>query len=412
MLKNYMLDTAKIRQDFPILERKVNGHKLVYLDNAATSQKPVQVIEAVAEYYKKHNANVHRGIHALSEEASGLYEKARKNVSAILGADRPKEVIFTSGSTESLNLVAFGWGLKNLQENDVILVSDAEHHSNLVSWQVAAAKTGAKLALLPASQAVEGDILPMLKEMLNERVKIVSLSHAGNVTGAIFPIKEVVKEAKKVGALVCVDGAQAAPHLAVDVKSLGCDFYALSAHKMLGPTGVGVLWAKGEILEDMDPLMYGGGMIREVQEQTATWADAPEKFEAGTPNVAGVIGFSAAIDYLQKVGMTNVRQHELELNKYALEELQKIDGLNIIGPKDPEHRTGLVSFVLENLHPHDVAAVLDSRGVAVRSGHHCAMPLHKKLSVNASTRASYYLYNTKEEIDALVEGLKEAKKIL
>jgi len=407
-----MFDVNKIKKDFPILDRIINDHPLVYLDNAATSQKPKQVIKAISGYYEKHNANVHRGIHTLSEESSELYENARKNVSAWLGAVRPKELIFTSGSTESLNLVAFGWGLKNLNKGDTILVSDAEHHSNLVPWQVVAEKTGAKLELFPASKAVDGDIVPLLKEKLNERVKIISLPHASNVTGAITDIKGVVKEARKVGALVCVDGAQAAPHLQVDVNSLGCDFYAISAHKMLGPTGTGALWAKESCLENMDPIIFGGGMIKEVYEQEAVWADVPEKFEPGTPNIAGVVGFSAAVDYLREVGMENVRQHEIELNTYALGKLQEIEGLSVIGPKNPAKRTGLVSFVIKNLHAHDLAAVLDTKGVAVRSGFHCAMPLHHKLKVKASTRASYYLYNTKEDIDALVAGLKEAKEIL
>jgi len=407
-----MFNADKIKKDFPILDRQINGHPLVYFDNAATSQKPKQVIKAISGYYEQYNANVHRGIHTLSEEASELYENARKNVSAFLGTPRPKELVFTSGSTESLNLVAFGWGLKNLKPKDVILVSDAEHHSNLVPWQEVGQKTGAKLELFSASQAVDGDILPFLKEKMSDRVKIISLPHASNVTGVIVDIKAVVKEAKKVGALVCVDGAQAAPHLKVDVKSLGCDFYAVSAHKMLGPTGIGALWAKEALLESMDPIMFGGGMIMEVYEQDSTWAPIPEKFEPGTPNVAGVVGFSAAMDYLKEVGMDEIRQHEVELNAYVLEKLQEIKGLSIIGPKEPAKRTGLVSFVMKNIHAHDLAAILDTKGVAVRSGHHCAMPLHSKLKITASTRASYYLYNTKGDIDVLVGGLKEAMKIL
>jgi len=407
-----MFNVDNIKKDFPILDRTINGHPLVYFDNAATSQKPKQVIKAVSNYYEKHNANVHRGIHTLSEEASELYENARKNVSTFLGAPRPKELIFTSGSTESLNLIAFGWGLKNLEKGDVILVSDAEHHSNLVPWQEVAQKTGAKLELFSASQAVDGDILPFLKEKMSDRVKIISLPHASNVTGVIVDIKAVVKEAKKVGALVCVDGAQAAPHLKVDVKSLGCDFYAISAHKMLGPTGVGALWAKEELLESMDPIMFGGGMIMEVYEQESNWASVPEKFESGTPNVAGAVGFSAAIDYLNEVGMNEIRQHEVELNEYALKKLQEIKSLSTIGPTEPAKRTGLVSFVIKDIHAHDLAAILDTKGVAVRSGHHCAMLLHSKLKISASTRASYYLYNTKKDIDVLVNGLKEAIKIL
>lgn len=412
MLQDYMLKTDEIKQDFPILKRKVNGKPLVYLDNSATSQKPRQVIQAVADFYEQHNANVHRGIHTLSEEASEMYEQARKNVAEWLGTDHPKELVFTSGSTESLNLVAFGWGMKNLKKGDEILISDAEHHSNMVPWQIVSQRTGSSLKLFPASQSSDGDIIPLIRETANNRVRIISVSHASNVTGAIAPIEDVVKEAKKMGALVCVDGAQAAPHMEVGVQGLGCDYYAVSAHKMLGPTGMGALWAREELLEDMDPLMYGGGMIREVEEQRAVWAPPPEKFEPGTPNVAGAVGFSAAIDYLRKVGIENIRAHEIELSEYALDKLQAIEGLSVIGPKDPKKRTGLVSFVIDKVHPHDLAAVLDTKGVAVRSGHHCAMPLHKNLNVTASTRASYYLYNTKEDLDALVKGLEEAKEIL
>jgi len=407
-----MLDPKIIKKDFPILQRLINGHPLVYLDNAATSQKPKQVIKALVDYYEQHNANVHRGIHTLSEEASGLYENARKNVSAFLGVDRPKELVFTSGSTQSLNMVAFGWGLRNLRQQDIILVSDAEHHSNLVPWQVVADKTGAKLELFPASQAVDGNIVPLIKEKLSDRVKIISLSQASNVTGAIADVKDVVKEAKKVGALVCVDGAQSAPHLKVDVKSLGCDFFAVSGHKMLGPTGIGALWVREGLMEQMDPVQYGGGMIKEVYDQKATLADTPERFEAGTPNIAGAVGFSAAIDYLRAVGSDNIRQHEINLNEHALSELSTIEGLSVIGPKDPAKRTGLVSFVVKGLHAHDLAAILDSEGIAVRSGHHCAMPLHTKLKISASTRASYYLYNTQDDIKLLAEGIKKAIRLL
>lgn len=407
-----MLDVKKVKEDFPILQRNINDNKLVYLDNAATSQKPKQVIKAVSDYYNKHNANVHRGIHTLSEEASELYEEARKNVSEFLGAIRPKELIFTSGTTESLNMVVFGWGMKNLKKDDVILISDTEHHSNLVPWQVLAVKLGVELVLVPVSQHPDSPLAPLIKEHINERVRIISIPHASNVTGAIADMKDIVKEAKKVQALVCIDGAQAAPHMSIDLKGMGCDFYALSAHKMLGPTGVGALWVKEDVMKDMEPVMFGGGMIREVLDQESSWAPEPEKFEAGTPNIAGVVGFSAAVDYLKAVGMENIREHELELNEYALKTLKEVEGISIIGPKDPKMRTGLVSFVIDKLHPHDLAAILDTKGIAVRSGHHCAMPLHKKLNVTASTRASYYLYNTKEDIDALAVGLDEAREIL
>jgi len=407
-----MFNPKEIKKDFPILARKINGKDLVYLDNAATSQKPLQVINAISDYYKNHNSNVHRGIHTLSEEASDLYEKTRKNVSEFVGAVRPKELVFTSGATQSLNAIAFGWGLKNLNKDDVILVSDVEHHSNLVPWQVVAERTGAKLELFSLLDLEKGVQTSSLEEKISSRVRIVSVPHSSNVTGAIIPIREIVREAKKVGALVCVDGAQAAPHLKIDVKSLGCDFYVFSAHKMLGPTGVGALWAKKEILEEMDPTVFGGGMIKEVFEEKSTWADVPEKFEAGTPNIAGVVGFSAAIDYLNEIGMDEIRKHEVDCNAYAIKKLQSIENLEIIGSLEPEERTGLVSFVIKGIHAHDVAAVLNTEGVAVRSGHHCAMPLHAKLDIPASTRASYYIYNTREDIDKLVAGVSKSIEIL
>ena len=407
-----MFDPKEIKKDFPILNRKIDGKELVYLDNSATSQKPSDVIEAISDYYKNHNANVHRGIHTLSEEASELYEKARQTVSEFIGAARPKELIFTSGTTQSLNLIAFSWAEQNLREGDIILVSDVEHHSNLVPWQVVAQRTGAKLEMFSLLDTKKGVHLASLKEKINSRVKIISLPHASNVTGAIMPIKEVVSEAKKVGALVCVDGAQAVPHMKVDVKSLGCDFYAFSAHKMLGPTGIGALWSKQEILEEMEPRDYGGGMIKEVFENESTWEDIPEKFEAGTPNIAGAVGFSAAVDYLKELGMDEIREHEVELNEYAINELNKIENLEIIGSLDPKERAGLVSFVIKDIHAHDIAAILNTEGVAVRSGHHCAMPLHTKLDIPASTRASYYIYNTKKDIDKLIKGIEKAFGIL
>jgi len=407
-----MFKADKIKQDFPIFKRKIDGKDLVYLDNAATSQKPTQVINAISSYYENINANVHRGIHTLSEEASVAYENARKNVSEFIGAPRPKELIFTSGTTQSLNIVASGWGSKNLKKGDTILISDVEHHSNLVPWQAIAQETGAKIELFSLLEDAKDYSTPLIEGITNNRVKIVVITHASNVTGAITPVKAIVKEAKKFGALVCVDGAQAVPHLKVDVKSLGIDFYTFSAHKMLGPTGVGALWAKKEHLENMEPSVFGGGMIKAVYEDSAEWADVPEKFEAGTPNIAGVIGFSAAVDYLREIGMENIHSYETKLNKYMLEKLSEIPNLKIIGSKKPEGRTGLVSFTVGNLHAHDISAILDTEGVAVRSGHHCAMPLHAKLGIPASVRASYYLYNTQHDIDKLVEGINKAVKIL
>lgn len=405
------MDIEKIKKDFPIFSRKVNGHELVYLDSAATSQKPQSVIDAISDYYSKHNANVHRGIHTLSEESTELYEASRKKVAKFIGASTPEEIIFTKGATESLNRVAISWGLQNLKKGDVVLLTDLEHHSNLVPWQEETKVAGAKIEFLKSDR--NGEIsLEQLKSRLSREVKLVSLAHSSNVLGTILPVKEMCKLAHGAGALVCVDGAQAVPHLLVNVQSLGCDFYAFSAHKMLGPTGIGVLWARKEILENLEPYEFGGGMINEVSYTKATWAKIPERFEAGTPNIADAIGFGAAIDYLESVGMENIRKHEVELNKYTFEALGKIEGLEILGPKEPGKRTGLVSFTVKGIHPHDIAAVLDQSGIAVRSGHHCAMPLHNKLGVSASTRASYYLYNSKEDIDKLAEGIKRAIQIL
>ncbi len=407
-----MIDTNKIKEDFPIFKRKFNGKELVYLDNAATTQKPQDVIRAITEFYENHNANVHRGIHTLSEEASDMFESSRKKVQNFIGAASPEEVIFTLNSTDSLNLIAYGWALSHLEKDDEIVISDMEHHSNFVPWQQLTLEKGAKMVFMESAKyGNEGDA-HLLREKINERVKIVVVSHASNVTGRINPIKEISKITKSVGAILVVDGAQAVPNISVNVQSLGCDFYVFSAHKMLGPTGVGILWGRKELLESMNPYRYGGGMISTVSEESSTWADLPDRLEGGTPNIADVIGFGAAIDYINKVGIDNIREHEVELSNYALKELKKINGLYILGSTDAEKRTGLVSFHVDGMHSHDIAAILNTKGVAVRSGHHCAMPLHTKLNVSSSTRASYYLYNTKKDIDALISAIKKAEKIL
>jgi cysteine desulfurase/selenocysteine lyase len=381
------------------------------LDNAASSQKPQVVIDALVDYYSNHNANVHRGLHTLSEEATEMYERARASVARFINASSPEEVAFTKGATESLNRVAFTWGLANLHAGDVILVTDAEHHSNLIPWQLVAKKTGAVLAFLKTDEHGELDTA-QVKLKLTSKVKLVSLAHASNMLGTIFPVKGIAKLAHSVGAVVCVDGAQAIPHVKVDVQSLGVDFYAFSGHKMLGPTGIGVLWVRRELLANLEPYEYGGGMIDDVSYTSATYAQPPEKFEAGTPPIAEAVGLKSAIEYLEKVGMDNIQAHEIELNTYALEKLNAIEGVTIYGPKDPEKRTGLVSFTVTGIHAHDVASVMNTLGVAVRSGHHCTMPLHKKLGIPASVRASYYLYNTKADIDKLVEGILKAKELL
>jgi len=406
-----VIDVNKIKKDFPILDRKIDGYSLVYLDNAATSQKPKQVVEAVTRYYFMHNSNVHRGVHLLSEEATQLYEDARRKVAGFIGVDNASEVIFTKGTTESINLVAQSWAKVNLKEGDVILSTDAEHHSNFLPWQRLAKEKGLNLDILKVDSY---GCFPMseFEKKLNNNVKLVAVAHSSNVLGTIFPIKEICRLAKEHSAKVLVDGAQAVPHLGVNVKSLGCDFYAFSGHKMLGPMGVGVLWVKKEILEDMEPYQLGGGMVEDVDLKEASWAGYPERFEAGTPDVAGAVGLASAVEYLESIGMDNIRKHELELLDYAFKRLGKIRGLKMYGPGKPEDKTGLISFTIEEIHPHDLAAVLSSYGIAVRSGQHCAIPLHKKLGVPSTIRASFYMYNDKADIDRLVEGINEAKEVL
>jgi len=404
------INVKEIKKDFPILAREFNGKRLVYLDNAATSQKPRAVIDAISDYYSNHNANIHRGIYSLSEEATLMYENARKKVANFLGARRPEEIIFTKGTTESLNRVAISWGLQNLKKGDVVLLTNAEHHSNLVPWQEEAKVVGAKIDFVKVDK--NGEIsLDEVKKKLNKKVKLVSICHASNVLGTIFPVKGICKLAKEVGAIVVVDGAQAIPHMKVNVSDLGCDFYAFSAHKMLGPTGIGVLWGRKELLEKLEPYEYGGGMIEEVNLEKSTWAKIPEKFEAGTPNVEGAVGLKAAIEYLEKLGMDNVREHETELTEYALKKLKEIKEIKILGPMDARKRCGLVSFTCEGVHPHDMAAVLNTFAVAVRAGQHCAKPLHDSLGILASTRVSFSVFNTKKDVDVLVEGIKKAIKI-
>jgi len=403
-------NVEKNKKDFPILDRKIYSHRLVYLDNAATSQKPLSVINAVSDYYKTTNANVHRGIHVLSEEATELYESARKVIATFLGSRDEKEIIFNKGATDGLNMLAHILSV-DLKKGDEIVTTDFEHHSSFIPWLMAAKRTGAKLVVLASNE--NGEIPPdEFSKALNAKTKIVAITHASNVLGTILPVREIAKMAHKFGALVVVDGAQAAPHLKINVESLGCDFYCLSGHKMLGPTGIGVLWGRRDLLEKLQPFEYGGGMIGDVSYTDASWAELPDKFEAGTPHVAGAVGFTEACKYLTDVGMDTVRKHELELLKYAMERLREIDGLTLLGPKEPEKRTGLISFTVKGIHSHDLASVLSAVGVAVRSGHHCTMPYHKKHGIAASTRASFYLYNDKEDVDALIDGIKEAVKTL
>ncbi len=405
-----MLDTDKIRKDFPILTRQVRGKPLVYLDNAATSQKPKAVIDALVNYYETQNSNIHRGIHTLSEEATQAFEEVRKKVARFVHAPSPQSVIFTRNTTESINLVAYAWGRKNIQQGDEILLTAMEHHSNLVPWQILAQEKGAVLKFVSVSES--GTLnLEDLDKNLSSKTKLISVTHVSNALGTINPIRRFAQAARSVGAVLFVDAAQSVPHIPVDMRVLGCDFLAFSSHKMLGPTGVGVLIAHEDMLDKMAPFLGGGDMIREVWLEKATWNDVPYKFEAGTPDVGGVIAFGAAIDYLQNLGMENVRAHEQELVAYCLAELSKIKGLKIYGPLDASQRSGVVSFNLGSIHPHDMGTVLDEDGIAVRAGHHCCQPLMRGFGIPGTTRASFNIYNTKEEVDKLVKSLERAKTL-
>jgi len=405
------LDIRAIRADFPILERQVHGKPLVFLDSAASSQKPRQVLEAMDEYYRHSHANVHRGVYTLSEEATDLYEAARKKVARFIGAKSTREVIWTRNATESINLVAYAWGRVNVRQGDEIITTEMEHHANLVPWQLLAKERGAKLRFI---HVANGGALKLdeLDRLLTPRTKLVAVSHMSNVLGSIYPVKEIAERAHAVGALCLVDGAQSVPHMPVNVQELGCDFVAFSGHKMCGPTGIGVLWGRRDVLESMPPFLAGGEMIRRVTLDGAEWNDLPYKFEAGTPAIAEAIGLGAAVDYLTGLGMQAIRAHEKEIVAYAMERLAEVPGLQLLGPTDPERRGGLTTFTLEGVHPHDLATILDAEGIAVRAGHHCAMPLHLKLGLPATTRASFYIYTLPEEIDILVETLYRARQMM
>ena len=398
-----------IRQDFPILKEIVNEHPVVYLDSAATSQKPQVVIDAISRYYETSNSNVHRGVHTLGNLATEAYEGARETVRRFLNASSTKEVIFTRGTTASLNLVAQSYGYANVEEGDEIVITYMEHHSNIIPWQQLARAKKATLKYIDLTP--EGTIdLEEVKRVITPKTKIVAMTMASNVLGTINPIEEVTNIAHANGAVMVVDAAQGAPHMKMDVQSLDCDFLAFSGHKMAGPTGIGVLYGKQSLLEEMEPVEFGGEMIDFVGLYESTWADLPAKFEGGTPIIAGAVGLGAAIDYLEAIGFDAIAQHERELVQYALDEMQKIEGLEIYGPKEAEKRAGLVTFNLKEVHPHDLATVLDMSGIAIRAGHHCAQPLMKWLDVSATARASFYIYNTKEDVDRLVEGLRMAKE--
>ncbi|AOH56976.1 cysteine desulfurase [Peribacillus muralis] len=403
------MNPYEIRKLFPILDQEVNGQPLVYLDSAATSQKPAAVIEAIEQYYRGYNSNVHRGVHTLGTKATDAYEGAREKVRKFINASSTEEIIFTRGTTTSLNTVARSYGGANVREGDEIVISYMEHHSNIIPWQQLAKEKGAVLKYLPLQE--DGTIsLDDVRATITDATKIVSIMQVSNVLGVINPVKEIAKIAHEHGAIMVVDGAQSTPHLKVDVRDLDCDFFAFSGHKMVGPTGIGVLYGKKELLEKMEPVEFGGEMIDFVGLHESTWKELPWKFEGGTPIITGAIGLGAAIDFLEEIGLDHIERHEHKLAAYAIEKMSAVEGLTIYGPKDAEKRAGVVTFNIDDVHPHDVATVLDADGIAVRAGHHCAQPLMKWLDVSSTARASFYLYNTEEDIDKLVSGLVKTKE--
>jgi cysteine desulfurase/selenocysteine lyase len=407
-LDHALLDVGALRRDFPILQRTMRGKPLVYLDSASTSQKPRAVLDALDAYYARSNANVHRAVYELAEEATAAYEGARAKVAAFIGATT-EEIIFTRNASEAINLVAYAWGRRNIHRGDIVVLTHLEHHSNLVPWQILAAETGAELAFIELQPDGSLDLDTLDRQFETGRVKLVASTYISNVLGTITPVREMVRRAHSHGALVLIDGAQAVPHITVDVRALDMDFLAFTGHKMLGPMGIGVLYGRRSVLEEMPPFLGGGEMIRHVEYEASTWNDLPWKFEAGTQSVGDAVGLGVAIDYLQAVGMDAIAEHDRRLARYAVERLRSIDGLRIFGP---EQRGAVVAFSIEGVHPHDVASLLDESGIAVRAGHHCAQPLHEMLGVPATTRASFYLYNDEHEIDHLAEGLRTAMKIL
>ncbi|ANH83764.1 cysteine sulfinate desulfinase [Niabella ginsenosidivorans] len=407
--ENKILDTATIRRDFPILNRTVKGYPLVYFDNAATSQKPQAVIDALVHYYTALNANVHRGIHTLAEEATAAFEATRDAVQQFINARHREEIIYTKGTTEGINLVAYTWGRKHLKEGDEVIISGMEHHSNIVPWQIVCEEKKAVLKVIPVKDNGELD-MDTFHQLLTNKTKIVAVVHVSNALGTINPVEEIIDAAHKKGAVVLIDGAQSSMHLDIDVQQLDCDFFALSAHKMLGPSGAGVLYGKKDILEAMPVFNAGGEMIKEVTFEKTTYNELPYKFEAGTPNIADVIAFKPAIDYIQTIGKETIRRHEEELLHYATEKIKEIDGVRIIG--EARNKASVLSFVIDQVHPQDVGILLDNKGIAVRTGHHCAEPLMARFKIPGTIRASFALYNTQEEVDILMEGLKKAVRLL
>jgi cysteine desulfurase/selenocysteine lyase len=405
-----MLNVTEVRKDFPILQRETaSGARVVYLDSTATSQKPQQVIDAMNEYYRLSNANIHRGVHTLAEEATALYEGAREKIAKFINASSARQIIYTRNTTESINLVAYSWARANLKAGDLVVLTEMEHHSNLVPWHMLQAERGIELDFIPVTESGLLD-LDAYKALLDRSPRLVAFTHMSNVLGTINPAVEIIRLAHTVDAITLVDAAQSVPHLKVDVQQLDADFLAFSAHKMCGPTGIGALYGKQDLLEKMPPFLGGGDMIKEVKLRSFKPNTLPHKFEAGTPAIAEAVGFGAAVDYLTSIGMDNIAVHEHEITEYTLERLEEIPGVKVFGP-DAQHKGGVAAFTLEGVHPHDVAQILDRDGIAVRAGHHCAQPLHEKFGIPATSRASFYLYSTKEEVDLLVDGIYKVKEL-
>ena len=406
------LDVSKIRQDFPILKRKINGNKtLVYLDNAATTQKPMSVINAICNYYMNYNSNIHRAVHQLAEEATLEYEKTREKVARFINARFSDEIIFTRNATEAINLISYSWARTNIRKDDKVVLTEIEHHSNIVPWQILSLEKGSILEYVGIDDNGYLNMEDYKRHLQSNKVKLISVSHMSNVLGTIVPVNEIIKMAHDQSVPVLVDGAQSVPHMPVDVQDMDCDFMAFSAHKMLGPTGVGVLYVKREILNEMPPFIGGGDMIKEVHKNETKYNDLPYKFEGGTPNIADVIGFGAAIDYLNKIGMDKVREHEMDVTNYAIEAIAGVKGVSIYGPSNSNHRGGVVSFNIGDIHPHDLATIMNDHGIAIRSGHHCAQVLMERLDVAATSRTSFYIYNTKEEVDTFINALDQARRL-
>jgi cysteine desulfurase / selenocysteine lyase len=409
-MQRSIVNSYALRNDFPIFKKKINGKELVYLDNASTTQKPYSVIDSITDFYTNYNSNIHRAVYQLAEEATELYEQSRKKIANFINAC-PEEIVFTRNTTESINLIAHSWARSNLKKDDGVVITELEHHSNIVPWQILCQEIGTRLEYVGIDENGFLDLEHMIELISSKKVKLVSLSHMSNVLGTIVPIERIIKIAHEHGIPVIVDGAQSVPHIPVNVKNMDCDFLVFSAHKMLGPTGVGVLYAKKELLENMRPFMGGGDMIKEVFKFHTNYNEVPYKFEAGTPNIADVVGYGAAIDYLEKIGMENIRRHEISLTEYALESMLSLKYVTVYGPRDPKYRGGVISFNIADIHPHDLATIMNDHGIAIRSGHHCAQVLMQRLDVPATSRASFYIYNTKEEIDKFVNAIKEAGRI-